>query len=48
MAQDYQEIVGQEETRVNQEMMEEMDLQDHEVLMDRGDPSALLVHLDGP
>lgn len=48
MAQDYQEVVGQEETRVNQEMMEEMDLQDHEVLMDRGDPSALLVHLDGP
>lgn len=29
-------------------MMEEMDLQDHEVLTDRGDPSALLVHLDGP
>lgn len=24
------------------------DLQDHEVLMDHGDPSALLVHLDSP
>lgn len=48
MAQDYQEIVGLEETRVNQEMMEEMDLQDHEVLMDHGDPSVLLVHLDSP
>lgn len=48
MAQDYREVVGQEETRVNQEIMVEMDLQDHEVLMDHGDPSALLVHLDSP